>query len=86
MILISSSGSSENIIEGAKKAREMGTKIITFSGFLNSNTLKSLGDINLWVDSKHYNFIEMTHHIWLVSLVDKLVELKKVEKNLRKLY
>ena len=34
---------------------------------------KKIGDINLWVDSKGYNIIEMAHHIWLVAIVDYIV-------------
>ena len=28
------------------------------------------GDVNMHVDSENYNFIEMSHHIILVSIVD----------------
>lgn len=72
-ILISSSGSSKNIINGAIKAREMGLTVVTLSGFSENNILRTLGDINLWVDSKGYNIVEMTHHIWLVAIVDYIV-------------
>jgi D-sedoheptulose 7-phosphate isomerase len=72
-ILISSSGSSKNIINGAIKAKEMGLTVVTLSGFSEKNPLRSLGDINLWVDSKGYNIVEMTHHIWLVAIVDYIV-------------
>ena len=47
-------------------------KIITFSGFKSNNSLKKLGDINFWVNSKAYNIVEMTHHIILVSVIDFL--------------
>ena len=73
VILISSSGSSANIIKGARKAKEMGLPVVTLSGFNSDNPLRFLGDINLWVDSKGYNIVEMTHHIWLVAIVDYLV-------------
>ena len=32
-----------------------------------------LGDINFWVDSKGYNIVEMTHHIWLLAIVDYII-------------
>ena len=70
VILISSSGSSKNIINAANTAKELGLFIVTLSGFSPENPLKALGDINLWVDSKGYNIVEMTHHVWLVSIVD----------------
>lgn len=72
-VLISSSGKSPNMINGALKAREMKLATITLSGFAAGNPLRELGDVNLWADSEEYNVVEMTHHIWLLSLVDKLV-------------
>ena len=74
VILISSSGQSKNIINGAKKAKEMKLPLITLSGFLEDNPLRSMGDINLWVDSTKYNMVENTHQIWLLSVVDYLIE------------
>jgi len=73
LILISSSGTSKNIMNGGRTAKQQGLKIITFSGFSGSNPLKQLGDINFWVDSKSYNIIEMTHTIWLLSIVDQII-------------
>ena len=74
LILISSSGNSKNIINGAHQAKKMGIPIITFTGFKNGNELNKIGDYNFWVDSESYNIVEMTHHIWLVSIVDYLSE------------
>ena len=65
-----------NIINAAKYAKKVGCKIITLSGFSNKNKLKKLGHINLWLDSKNYNLIEMTHQTWLLSVVDFLVKAK----------
>jgi D-sedoheptulose 7-phosphate isomerase len=73
VILISSSGTSPNILNGAKWAKEFGLSVITLSGFSSENPLRQLGDINLWANSKGYNIVEMTHHIWLVAIVDYLV-------------
>ena len=73
-ILISSSGNSKNIINAAEKANEMGLSVITVSGFLSDNPLRKLGDLNLWVDSTEYNIVEMTHHVWLLAIIDYLVE------------
>jgi D-sedoheptulose 7-phosphate isomerase len=73
VILISSSGTSKNIVNGAIWAKKHNLSVITLSGFNEDNPLRKLGDINLWVDSKGYNIIEMAHHIWLVSIVDYIV-------------
>ena len=48
--------------------------LITLSGFKNDNPLFQLGNINIHVPSNKYNFIEMAHHIILVSIVDIFAE------------
>ena len=77
-ILISSSGNSPNILNAAKKAKRLGVTVLTFSGFLSENPLRKLGDLNLWVESSEYNIVEMTHHVWLVAIIDYLIETKKL--------
>jgi len=73
LILISSSGQSENVVNAAKIAKKLGIEVITLSGFNSDNPLRQLGDINLWVDSKAYNIVEMTHHVWLLSIADYII-------------
>ena len=73
MVLISSSGSSANMVEAAKMAQAMGIKIATFTGFESDNPLRSLGDINFWLDSRAYNMIESTHAFWLGAVCDLLI-------------
>ena len=75
-ILISSSGQSKNIINAAEKAKNIGLPIITLSGFLESNPLRKMGDVNLWVNSSEYNIVESVHQIWLLSIVDYLISIK----------
>jgi D-sedoheptulose 7-phosphate isomerase len=67
------------MLVGAKKAKSMNVDVVTLSGFSLDNPLRQLGDINLWVDSKAYNIVEMTHHIWLLAIIDYLIELNKEE-------
>ena len=76
LICISSSGQSKNIINGAKYAKKMGCKVITLTGFDKKNRVRKIGHINLWADSKNYNLIEMTHHTWLLSIVDLIKKSK----------
>ena len=73
VVLISASGQSQNVINAANKSRELGLPVITFSGMSPQNPLRDKGDINLWVDSKIYNIVEMTHHIWLLAIVDMII-------------
>jgi len=74
LILISSSGQSENMLNGVQAARNANFKsIVTLSGFAKDNPLSQLGDINLWLDSKAYNFVENVHQIWLLTIVDLII-------------
>jgi len=77
-ILISSSGKSKNIVNAALKAKELRLKVITLSGFGENNPLRQIGDINLWVDSKEYNIVEITHITWLLAIIDKIINNKKL--------
>lgn len=70
LICISSSGTSKNIINGAKFAKKKNCKIVTLTGFDKKNKVRKLGHVNLWLNSKNYNLIEMTHQAWLLSIVD----------------
>ena len=82
VILISAGGNSQNMLNGAKKAKEKKfSKIITFTGNNENNKLSKLGDINFWVDSKAYNLIENTHQILLLSLVDLIIGKKEYPPN-----
>jgi D-sedoheptulose 7-phosphate isomerase len=74
LIVISSSGNSKNMLNGVKAARNGKFKaVVTFSGFKEDNPLHQLGDINLWVDSKAYNFVENIHQVWLLAIVDLII-------------
>ena len=74
LIIISSSGSSANMLNGEKAARNGKFRaVVTFSGFAENNLLRQLGDINLWVDSRAYNFVENIHQVWLLAIVDLII-------------
>jgi len=73
-VIISSSGQSQNVVIGANAARDLGLHVVTLSGFHANNPLRTLGDLNLWVNSESYNVVETTHQSWLLAVVDRLVE------------
>ena len=74
LIVISSSGNSKNMLNGVKAARNGNfNAVVTFTGFADENPLRQLGDINLWADSKAYNFIENIHQVWLLAIVDLII-------------
>jgi D-sedoheptulose 7-phosphate isomerase len=74
LIVISSSGSSKNMLNGVKAARNGKFRaVVTFSGFAKDNALRQLGDINIWINSRAYNFVENIHQLWLLALVDLII-------------
>ena len=74
LIVISSSGNSVNMLNGVKAARQGNFKaVVTLSGFAKDNPLRQLGDVNLWVDSRAYNFVENIHQVWLLAIVDLII-------------
>jgi len=74
LILISSSGKSQNMINACKAAKNKKmSKIITLTGHSKDNPLSKLGDVSLWINSKAYNFVENTHQVWLLAIVDLII-------------
>ena len=65
------------MLNGASQAKEMNLPLVTLSGFRADNPLRTMGDVNLWVDSTAYNIVEMTHHVWLLAIIDYLVHQKE---------
>ena len=70
LMAISSSGKSVNILKAADAARERGCTIYSFSGFSADNPLRMFGDINFFVNSGEYGFVELTHMALIHSLLD----------------
>jgi D-sedoheptulose 7-phosphate isomerase len=61
LIAISSSGKSPNILAGVAAARAHDCGIVTLSGFSEENALRRTGDINFYVRSSAYGFVEIAH-------------------------
>lgn len=61
LIAISSSGKSVNILKGVNAARAGKCSIVTMSGFKKDNPLKKMGDLNFYVPSDSYGFVEIAH-------------------------
>ena len=62
------------MLNGVKAARTGKFEaVVTLSGFDNNNPLCQLGDINLWIDSRAYNFVENIHQVWLLAIVDLII-------------
>jgi D-sedoheptulose 7-phosphate isomerase len=74
LISLSSSGKSEDILNATLKAREKGCFIITFSGFVDTNPLRSTGDINFYVPCSFYGHVEIVHLAILHCIVDGIMK------------
>jgi D-sedoheptulose 7-phosphate isomerase len=61
LIAISSSGKSANILAAVAVARAAKVGVITFSGFGRDNALRRAGDLNFYVRSGEYGFVEVAH-------------------------
>ncbi len=61
LIAISSSGRSPNIIKAVEAARASQCQVMTMSGFGADNPLRRLGDVNFYVASGEYGFVEILH-------------------------
>jgi D-sedoheptulose 7-phosphate isomerase len=72
LIAISSSGQSANIRNAAPEMRRLRGKAITLSGFKRDNALRSLGDVNFWLDSSDYGMVEIGHQFVLHNIADRL--------------
>ena len=73
VVLISSSGTSANMVNAAATAKSLGLTVVTLSGFDQDNPLRQLGSINFWLDSRAYNVIENVHSIWLTLTIDMIM-------------
>lgn len=72
VIVISSSGKSMNIRNAALQASKNGALVVTLSGFAQDNPLRSMGDINYWLDSDSYGHIEIGHQFILHNMSDRI--------------
>ncbi len=61
LIAISSSGRSPNILAAVRTARTRDCKVVTFSGFTAENELRRTGDVNFFIRSREYGFVEVAH-------------------------
>lgn len=70
LVAISSSGQSTNILKAVEVARSLNMLIATFSGFRPTNLLREQGDVNFYVDSDQYGFVEIAHHALVQAILD----------------
>src|SRR3989344_1818590 len=81
LIAISSSGSSENIINAVDMARQAKAVVITLYGFKSENPLRKLGDFNFYIPSSDYQLVEGSHSHILGLLVNTFVLVRQQKIN-----
>jgi D-sedoheptulose 7-phosphate isomerase len=72
LIAVSSSGRSPNIHNAVKSIKKVGGEAITLSGFGHDNPLRSMGELNIWLDSNSYGLVEIGHLFYLHYLSGRL--------------
>jgi D-sedoheptulose 7-phosphate isomerase len=77
LFAISSSGQSVNIHNAIRCMQEIEGTTISLSGFKGDNPLRLLGDLNFWIDSSDYGFVEMGHLFLLHHIADRFASEKK---------
>lgn len=71
LVAISSSGRSANIRNAAATVKQKGGQVVTLSGFERGNPLRAMGDLNIWLDSHDYGFVEIGHQFILHNIADR---------------
>lgn len=73
VVLISSSGNSQNILNAAEYCKNNSLPIITLSGFKEDNKLKQMygehSKIHFYVNSMEYGIVECMHELILHSII-----------------
>lgn len=74
LFAISSSGSSKNILNAVSCAREKDCSVVTLSGFSSGNPLRTMGNLNCFIDSFEYGIVELAHQIILHNVLDYFMD------------
>jgi D-sedoheptulose 7-phosphate isomerase len=73
LVAISSGGTSINILNAVDAAKKMGCKVITLSAFSGENPLRKKGDINIYVNSSAYGYVEIIHNLLIHYINDQII-------------
>lgn len=82
LVAISSSGKSPNILKAVETARKKKCRVITMTGFKADNPLRKMGDINFYVPSGSYRYVEASHSLYWDFILELLIdeEYEKIKK------
>ena len=76
LFAISSSGKSRNILNATAQAKEKGCFLVTMSGVRPDNPLRKAGNINFYVPSGSYGYVEIIHLAICHCVADAMIESK----------
>ena len=75
LIAISSSGNSPNILRAIETARSIPADIVTLTGKGADNRARTCGDLNFYVPSPRYGWVECAHQLVLHYWLDQYLNL-----------
>ena len=75
LIAISSSGNSPNILRAIEAARSIPAEIVTLTGKGSDNRARTCGDLNFYVPSPRYGWVECAHQLILHYWLDQYLNL-----------
>jgi D-sedoheptulose 7-phosphate isomerase len=75
LIAISSSGNSPNILRAADAARSLSMHVVTITGMCADNRARALGELNFYVPSRRYGWVECAHQLMLHYWLDQYLNL-----------
>lgn len=81
LLAISSSGRSRNILNAVEAARFLKCHVVTFSGFEESNLLRSMGDLNFYVPSHSYGIVEISHLALIHGMLEDIMAARPGSKS-----
>ncbi len=79
LLVISSSGNSQNIIQALKWANKNEMTTISFTGF-DGGIAKKISKINLHINSSNYGIVEANHQS-LMNIISQYLKLNAVDEN-----
>ena len=75
LIAISSSGNSPNILRVLEVARSIPVQVVTLTGMCADNRARACGDLNFYVPSSRYGWVECAHQLILHYWLDQYLNL-----------
>ena len=74
LVLISCSGESLNLVKANEYALKNKINFPRITAVKNKSHLIEKNNLKLWIESNDYNHIEILHHKFLLTVVDKMIK------------